>query len=366
MIDQHFPYIFSTFLVTLLLVQMLRKAAPQIGLVDKPGGRKHHKQAIPVVGGLAMFIGFTLAIWALGQPLQDHYGLLAGMALLVVVGMLDDRYDVSARSRLLVQIAAVVLMISHGDVALYQLGNLLGHGDIQLHRWTVPFTIFVVVGIINAFNMADGTDGLAGGLSLISAVWLIIVALLSGAYPETVMLLLVLVAAIMGFLHFNLRHPWRKRAVVFMGDAGSMMLGFVLAWFAIELCQGERPAMSPITAAWILGLPMLDTVCIMLRRILKGRSPFAADREHLHHILLLAGYSDAKTVAILLRASAGLGAVGVAGLLLGVPDVVMFYAFVGLFGLYCFAMSHAWNLMKAIKHPHIAPVQQASTEMEPV
>lgn len=221
-----------------------------------------------------------------------------------------------------------------------------------------------MVGIINAFNMADGTDGLAGGLSLVAALWLTVVALLSGGYSETGMLLLLLTAVIMGFLCFNMRNPWRRRAVVFMGDAGSTMLGFLLAWFAIELSQGAQPAISPIAAVWILGLPLLDTVCIMLRRILKGRSPLAADREHLHHILLLAGYFDARTVAILLMISAGLGAVGVTGSLMAVPEVVMFYAFVGLFGLYFFAMSHAWKLMKAIKHAHIGPEQYAGAEVD--
>lgn len=344
----------SAFVLTLCLIYLFRKIAYRIDLVDKPGGRKHHTEAIPVVGGLAMFLGFTFSALTLNQPWVTFSGLWASSALLVVVGVLDDRYGLSTRSRFAAQALATLLMIFYGQVCLTDLGDLWGYGNVTLGHGAVFFTVFCVIGIINAVNMADGLDGLAGGLSLIAAVWLTIVALLSGAHMESASYLILLTAAIAGFLFHNLRHPWRARATVFMGDAGSMMLGFVLTWFFISLSQGAQPAMTPITAVWILALPLLDTVCIMLRRIFKGRSPFCADREHLHHSLLLAGYSDAQTVTIMLITSATLGAIGVLGWLWGVPEYVMSYAFIALFALYLLAMSYAWKLMKALKRLHTA------------
>jgi UDP-GlcNAc:undecaprenyl-phosphate GlcNAc-1-phosphate transferase len=256
-----------------------------------------------------------------------------------------------ARTKLIAQIVAVVFMTSWADQVIYSLGDIGGGGQVKLGAWALPFTAFAMVGVINAMNMIDGADGLAGGLALITLLVFSGVLAAAGVLGDT--LLLPLAGAVAGFLVFNLRAPWRERASVFMGDAGSMLLGFALAWYAVDLAS-VRHAMTPITAVWILAIPLMDTVSLMIRRMLKGVSPFTPDCEHLHHILQRAGYSHGQTVVIVHAIALLLAGVGVAGWKLGVPEYVMFYGFMALFGLYVFGVLHAWKLMKAVRKVHDA------------
>lgn len=333
------------FVCTSFLIRSLKRPAHYLGLLDKPRKHKRHASVVPLVGGLGMGGGFLLSsMLVLGNDIPDYFGLFAAIGLLICVGVFDDLKELSARSRLLAQAMAALLMIGIGDVYLSGLGDLGGLGQVELGRGSVPFTIFCIVGVINALNMIDGLDGLAGGIALIAAFWLALLALSAGQRLDGVLLLL-LIAVIAGFLYFNLPHPWCRQASVFMGDAGSMMLGGVLSWFLVDLSQGERQAFAPITAVWILALPLLDTVSLMCRRLLQGRNPCAADREHLHHALLAVGCSPAQTTALLLAASALLGGTGVAGWYLGVPDYLMFYAFIFLFSLYLLASIQVWRVI---------------------
>lgn len=334
--------------VTAGLVVLLRKQAGRLGLVDEPGGRKQHHGLVPLVGGLAMFGGVIVAALVAGL-LPANAALLAALALLVAKGYLDDRYDLRPALRFSVQALAVLIMVFWGDVRLDNLGNLFGFGDVLLGRWSVPMTVFAVLGVINAINMIDGADGLAGGLTLVALVAFSGFAALSGFLGAT--LLLPLLFAVAGFMLFNARSPWRARASVFMGEAGSVLLGFSLAWYAVDFANA-RQAFTPITAVWILAVPLMDTIGLMLRRVLKGRSPFAPDNEHLHHILQRAGFSQCQTVMIVWGIAALLAGIGIAGWRLGVPEYVMFYSFAALFALYLYGVMHAWKLMKAVKKVH--------------
>jgi UDP-GlcNAc:undecaprenyl-phosphate GlcNAc-1-phosphate transferase len=241
--------------------------------------------------------------------------------------------------------------VSWGGLYVSQLGDLLGFGVVHLHGWSIPFTVVCVLGVVNAVNMTDGMDGLAGGVGFIALLWFGVAAAMLKLGTQTSLLLLLL-SALAGFLLFNIRHPWRTRASVIMGDAGSMMAGLAMAWFAVDLTQGEGHSLPPITAVWILALPLLDMGGVMVRRIAKGQSPFAADRKHLHHILLLAGYSGTRVVTILLVLSALMGGVGIAAWQLGIPDYAMFYAFLILLAVYYYLMTKAWSLMKSLKKFH--------------
>lgn len=343
-----------SFLVTVLMIMWLRAYAPRFGLVDEPGGRKHHHGTVPLVGGLGMFAGvvvfaITVAFVLGGEWPRQQTVLLGTLSLLVLKGYLDDRYDLRASLRFLVQALAVLMMIYWGGIRLDNLGNLFGTGDVILGRWAVPMTIFGVLGVINAINMIDGVDGLAGGLAFVSLLALTGFALAGGFLGET--LLLPLLAAVAGFMLFNARTPWRPQASVFMGEAGSVLLGFSLAWYAVDFAS-VRQVFTPVTAVWILAIPLMDTIALMVRRVLKGRSPLSPDREHLHHILQRAGFSQCQTVSIVLALSALLAGVGIVGWYLGVPEYVMFYAFMALFCLYLYGVMHAWKLMKAIKRAH--------------
>ncbi len=334
------------FVVTVGLIHILRPLALRLGLVDQPDQRKLHKGEIPLTGGLAMFLGFLFAVLTLKAPLGDLRALFAGAAILIVVGVLDDFHELSTRVRFAAQIGAALLMVYWGGVVLYDMGALGIHGGMAvLGVFSVPLTVFSAVGVINALNMSDGMDGEAGIFTLVALGSLAIITWLAGAEREF-QIIMVLVSVVLGFLFYNLRLPGRKRALVFMGDAGSMFLGFMLTWFVVGLSQGEERIMTPVTALWILLLPLFDAVGIMFRRMFKGRSPFAADREHFHHLLLHAGYSVPHALLLILLLAICAAMVGLAGLFYGASEAWLFYSFLALFALYFIGMARSWKVMR--------------------
>lgn len=348
------PYLLTnsfvfTFVLTAVLVLILCPVAERIGLVDAPDARKAHSGNIPLVGGIAIFAGYGLSCALLGgsMPLPDYF--FVASAILVIAGVLDDFVELSARSRFLAQILAALVMVFGGRVVLEDLGALSWDGSLfTLGVFMVPMTIFSTVGVVNAINMSDGVDGLAGSYVLIAVIGLAIVSFVAGQDAQGSALVLF-AAGLLAFLVFNYRMPGRARATVFLGDAGSMFLGFALTWFIVSSCQGENRIMTPVTALWFLALPLFDTVGIMLRRVLKGRSPFAADREHFHHVLLLANFSVNQSLLIMaMLAMAGV-VIGLAGLYLRVPEMWSFIAFLALFALYFFGMMHAWKVMRFLR-----------------
>ena len=332
------------------MIALLIHPARVWGWVDHPSSRKHHRTPVPLVGGVAMCVAYSLSLLALPEPPHSYQALLVAMVLLTLIGLYDDLRAIRPIIRFAFQGGAVLVMALGGGVVLDSLGDLFGLGDVILGGGiALAVTVFGVVGVINAFNMSDGLDGLAGGLALIAAGWLVVLLqMASSAHADDSNALLTLVLVIAGFLCFNLRHPWRARASVFMGDAGSTMLGFVLAWFLVHLSQGQEAVMTPMTAVWLLALPLMDTIAVMIRRIRIGHHPFAADRRHAHHLLLGCGLTDGRAAALLLIAALSIGAVGVAAHGLGVPEYLQFYAFLALFWLYYGLTSRLW---KRLEHP---------------
>ncbi|MCP4043141.1 MAG: undecaprenyl/decaprenyl-phosphate alpha-N-acetylglucosaminyl 1-phosphate transferase [Gammaproteobacteria bacterium] len=328
------------------MIRTLIPLALRLGLVDYPDSRKQHQGSVPLIGGLSMFLGFLFAVLSLDVPLGNLRAMFAGAAIVVVVGILDDFNELSTRIRFAAQIGASLLMIYWGGVVLHDMGALGIHGGMAvLGFWSVPLTVFSTVGVINALNMSDGMDGQAGVLSLVAVASLAFIAWQGGGEQEF-KVLLVLVSVLLGFLLFNLRLPGRRRALTFMGDAGSMFLGFVLTWFVVSLSQGEERIMTPVTSLWILLLPLFDTVGIMFRRMLKGQSPFVADREHFHHTLLHTGHSISKVLLISLGIALWGAAIGLVGLYDGTAENLLFYSFLALFALYFLGMNHAWKVKR--------------------
>jgi UDP-GlcNAc:undecaprenyl-phosphate GlcNAc-1-phosphate transferase len=325
------------FLLSASLIGLLLRPAQTLNWVDHPCTRKRHGHPTPLVGGVGMFLAFCIGVLLLPVRPDDLPVLLGGMTLLMLVGLYDDIHHLRPVIRFLIQGSAVLLMAFVGHLSIGELGNLFGFGGIHLDWLSLPFTIIGVIGVINAMNMIDGLDGLAGGTALIAVFWLLVFLLGAPLVDHgNVGVLLVLAMAIVGFLVHNIRHPWRARATVFMGDAGSTMLGFVLGWFLVDLSQGQRAVMDPITAVWILAIPLMDTVSVMVRRVLAGQSPCAADRRHLHHLLLDSGLSHGRVVAVMLGLTFVLGGLGVLADALDIPSPVRFYAFFGLSCLYLF------------------------------
>jgi UDP-GlcNAc:undecaprenyl-phosphate/decaprenyl-phosphate GlcNAc-1-phosphate transferase len=340
----YFGHLLLAALLTSLLICLLIPIARKVRLVDIPHGRKAHSGEIPLVGGIAMVLSLFTLLFAHEALLVAYRPLLAGIFLLLLVGVLDDLHELSTRARLLAQISAAIAMTVWAGVTVDSLGALLGSAPITLGAFAVGFTIFGVVGVINAINMTDGLDGLAGGMILLPVSVLAWLAWNSSQYQAALFLGLV-AANLIGFLAFNYRLPRRAHALVFMGDAGSMVLGFIVAWFIVLFSQGEDALITPVQGLWLIAIPLIDTIAVMVRRILKGHSPFSPDREHLHHILLRAGLSVGQAVSLLILLSA---LFIVWGLWAPLPEWGHFLSFFILFLLYLLATLHAWRFMRFI------------------
>lgn len=351
------------FAATVAVIPVLLRYCAGWGLVDQPDHRKHHEGAIPLCGGLAMMFGLAVVTALFGDDLPSgHERLSAALSLLLVVGLLDDRFELSVRVRVLVQCVAV-LLVAYGDgISIASVGDLTGSGSLLLLRsWAPLLTVIGMVGVVNAMNMVDGLDGLAGGMAFIAFAWFAWVAFMSGLHSHAA-LAMAFAGIVAGFLLFNMRRPGRSRAAIFMGDAGSTVLGFALAWFAVTLTQGQGRTFPPMAAVWVLGLPLLDTLSLMLRRVLKRRSPMAPDREHLHHVLLRAGYSHESVVLLMLSISALFGAVAVAAWQLGVSESVLFAGALSIYAVYLLSGWKAWRLMTWLKERRGAVSMPSSHE----
>ncbi len=329
------------FALTAVLLWVLVPVARHVGLVDHPGGRKAHHHPTPLIGGIAMFIAFAFSVLMLDISLSSYRMLFAGSLLLVVVGAIDDLYELSASRRFIAQIVASLLMILGGGVVLVDFGYLVVPDNLlSLGPLAVPLTVIAMVGLINAVNMVDGLDGLAASLVLIAIIALGVIAWFGGDVQD-IAILGLLGATILAFLLFNLR--LRGRALVFMGDAGSLFLGFVLVWFLVALSQGEQRLLAPATALWLFALPLIDTISMMVRRMLLRRSPFLADQEHFHHILLAAGFSPKQALSLMVLLAFAAACVGLAGHFLGVSEHWMFFGFLGLLALHFWMIMRTWH-----------------------
>lgn len=321
------------FIVTFACIWLLKPLALRLGLVDSPHGRKQHEGHIPLIGGIAILLGFLSALLALPLSLANYRSFAAGCVLLVFVGILDDFHELSARSRLIAQIIAALFMTAWGGVILSDLGNLIFIKDIVLNNWALPITVIGVVGIINAVNMTDGVDGLAGTLTLVEMCFLAYLAMHAQNFLAF-HILIIMMASIAAFLCFNLRILGRQNALIFMGDAGSMLLGFVLAWFLVELSQGINHAATPVTMLWIMAVPLLDIGGVMFRRLQKRRSLFSPDREHMHHLLQEFNFSSSQIVMIMGGLSLIFGLIGIIANYQGIAEGYMFVGFIVLFIVY--------------------------------
>jgi UDP-GlcNAc:undecaprenyl-phosphate/decaprenyl-phosphate GlcNAc-1-phosphate transferase len=172
--------VLTALLAVLILTPVLTRPAERLGLMDTPGGRKRHAKAVPLTGGLAMFAAFCIALLLIDDPMRPYASLVVGMGILLAIGLMDDLQEISATSKMMAQIMAAVLMVSWGEVQIHSLGDLFGTGEILLGEWAIPFTVLCTVVLINAINMADGFDGLAGGMVAVSLFWLAAAALQQG------------------------------------------------------------------------------------------------------------------------------------------------------------------------------------------
>ncbi len=314
-------------LITILFMFALRPVARGMGLIDRPGGRKMHIGEVPVIGGLAMAGGLVVSGLYVYASMRAFPFFLTSVVVLVFIGALDDRYDLPASVRFLAQICAALLMVAGADVFVADIGRPFFGEVIQLGWLSIPFSIVIVLTAVNAFNMFDGSDGVAGVQALIALVFLGFACIMSGA-TSYLPLVFGLAGCIFGFLLFNWPSKRTRNVRAFMGDAGSTMLGFSLAWLSVELSQGPSAVISPVVALWVFALPLYDLFSSMIRRVAQRVSPFHGDCEHVHHILRRYGFSSREVAQLVLVGSSLLAAVGVSGYLNGVSDGWLFFGWI--------------------------------------
>lgn len=313
----------TTYAATLLLERL----AASLGLIDRPDARKGHDLPTPAVGGLAMLVGLCAAVLLVPEVLPNPWVLSVAFAF-SVLGAIDDRAPRPARERLIVQLGLAVISSAAGGLVIQELGSIGPNGPVVLAGLAIPFTVFAVLGMVNATNMLDGIDGLLGSISLVQFAAFAACAAWLGDERLTT-LSTIAMAVLAAFLFFNLRHPLRTRARVFMGDAGSMLIGFGAVWTATELTQ--RPGgLSPVCALWICALPILDCTAVVVARVRAGRSPMSAGRDHIHHVLAAAGLKVPLIVLLETMASVAAASFGLLGWLRDWPEPSMALAFVAL------------------------------------
>lgn len=328
----------------------MRRLALALGLVDRPDQRKQHLGEVPLVGGLAIFTGMLAGAACYGVFDGFERSLLGTAAVLALLGALDDRFGLSVRDRLLIQTIAILTVIASTGVYIHTLGHIFGH-DVVLGWLGVPMTVLAVIGLVNAFNMMDGIDGLAGSLTLVS-----IAAVILFASPTplrgVIMLLALLAAAMLPYLVVNLGFVGGK---VFLGDAGSTLIGYLLAWVLIRLSQMPETHLSPVDVLWCVALPVLDTLAVMYRRMRAGQSPFKPDRGHIHHILQGAGLGPRATLTVLVVLAVGLASIG--AIVSGVAHSagVNLAVFCLILGVYMTTVMRLWLRQEARRQTGLDP-----------
>lgn len=292
------------FVIAAYACLLLARFAGPLHLLDQPDERKRHDAAVPLVGGIAIILGFGLvSVWAGWHVFMVEAAI--PVALVFVTGLVDDARNLRASPKLVAQVLAASLLVKMTGAALYAVPLPFMAGHVDLGWLAAPLTVLMLVAILNAINMIDGLDGLAGGCLAIGALALGGAALLIGQ-PVLAGLAFVLVGAVCGFLLWNARFPWQKRARVFLGDAGALAIGMILCWLILKLSLTRGMALRvPLTVALApVAVPVVDLIVVAFWRAAEGRNPMHADRGHSHHLLLEMGLSAVSAVRLIWLASA--------------------------------------------------------------
>ena len=317
------------FLISFLMTPVVIKIAQKFGAVDIPkDDRRMHSKPMPLWGGIAIFTGFFITMFLFSDiETKKLVGLLIASLVVLITGMIDDVKPLGAKPKLLMQILAAVILVKAGFEINY-FTNFFGDGGfIYLGHWSLPITVIWMVGVTNTVNLIDGLDGLAAGISAIAAVTLSYIALLNN-HQEAAMITVILAGSAIGFLPYNF-----NPAKIFMGDAGALFLGLVLAAISVDGALKGATAITVVVPILALGVPIFDTAFAILRRLINKRPIMEADKGHLHHRLMSIGLGQRKAVLSMYLISALLGAGAIAllkqnwlhaGIILGLAAVVVF------------------------------------------
>lgn len=348
----------ATLSLSMFSLLALRKVALVHGLVDRPTRRKAHRGEVPFIGGISLFITILGISFIEPQliPFQTEY-LYCGF-LLVSIGTIDDKLDISASSRLCILIGISLWLVLYQGIALNHLGDLFGSGDLEIGRGNIILTTIAIIGCITAFNMVDGIDGLLGGLASITFIGLAYLFYLSGE-TQLFYFCILFVLAMLPYILCNLELIPKKSFKVFMGDSGSFFIGFTIIWLLMESSQNLAPethqyTLQPVTALWLIAIPLMDMAMVMIRRIRKRQSPFKPDRMHLHHICQRLGLSSRGTLFFIVCLALVHMAIGVYAQNSNVSEHLMFILFLISFICYVTTMTYIWKITSFFRK-HIKP-----------
>ncbi|HRH35104.1 MAG TPA: MraY family glycosyltransferase [Catalimonadaceae bacterium] len=293
-IDIVLSFVWS-FVISVFAIPTIIYVAHLKNLLDEPNFRAVHTNLTPRLGGMAIFAGFMSAVTIFGDVTPQIQRLLASTLILFFIGLKDDISQVSAFKKFFVQILATGIVMFLGDIKINDFQGFLGIHQIQ-DGIAYGFTFLVIVGLINAFNLIDGLDGLAGMIILISssAFGYFFYRFGGSQYSPFALVAFCLVGGILGFLRYNFH-----KAIIFMGDTGSLVCGMIVSVMAIEFVQMRVVESAPSIAVSILIIPIFDTARVFAVRIFNSKSPFSPDKNHVHHILVKTGMSQIQTVLLL-------------------------------------------------------------------
>jgi UDP-GlcNAc:undecaprenyl-phosphate/decaprenyl-phosphate GlcNAc-1-phosphate transferase len=331
------PPFISSLVASIIVLTGIFPVAVKIGLLDYPSKRKVHNNPRPLIGGLGILTAFFISSF-LFIPLVKLEGFYAGIIMLLIVGFLDDYKNLNHRWKFIIQICAALSMIYFSNNILHNFGDLFAFGSINTGYFAIPVTVFCTIGVINAINMIDGLDGLAGGISLIGFISFAILAYINDQM-ELMLLSIALSGAVIGFLKYNLKSR------LFMGDAGSLSLGFSLVFLSIAITQKKNTIVPPIVPLLILAVPIVDTLAVMIKRKMKGKGIFLADKNHFHHVLLRFGFNKKIAVRFLLALTAMLSFVGISGTVLHLPEYYMLLIFMLYLSFYVLSALYTKQIM---------------------
>jgi len=339
------------FVVTILsfiLMYHLASVGRRIGLVDRPDGRKRHDDSVPLVGGISIAIAVFLSAMLAPFGLSEFRYLFFCLGVLIVVGVLDDAQDISPGVKFLAQFGVATILVIWDGSIVANIGDIFSWNDGNrqgLGRLTYPLTIVAIVGVINAFNMVDGHDGVASTIFLITAGSLLLLCNFNDSWKYQY-ILAIFFCSVAVHLLFNIGIVGGKSHQIFLGDAGSMFLGLVVVYMLINLSKGDIPVVKTASAPWLIGIPLLDMFSVIILRIVQNKSPFRADRQHIHHFLTGKGFSKSRILATLVTAHFGFCAIGVVGTRLDVPDWQLFWT---MFVVYAMYLSWAYRKIKTFQ-----------------
>ncbi|MGR2767984.1 UDP-N-acetylglucosamine--undecaprenyl-phosphate N-acetylglucosaminephosphotransferase [Photobacterium ganghwense] len=364
---------FFIFAIALCNLLIFRKIALRLQWVDIPSARKLHSGTPPLCGGASIFITLLIALLIHPISIPELHTVLACASVLFVTGLADDKYNVEVKLRLLIQCGVAYVMVNYGDCRITELGSLTGSEKVVLsHSQSTIISVLAIVGGINAFNMIDGVDGLLGGMTIVCFTALGYLFYIHDV-SEMVFLCSIIVVATVPFLLLNTGIFCRPKHKVFMGDAGSTLLGFILVWLLILSSQPLDYSASvhsdtistetisnqidtilkPVTALWIIAIPLMDMVAVMVQRTRRGYSPFLPDRTHLHHTLLQLGLNAQLTSLLICIIGVILAILGIYFEISGISEEIQLVVFMVVFLFYLLITQYIfqikYNLRKAYR-----------------